>query len=55
MSLAAVAVVRLIILLVVVTLRRLTLLLLVAKIVVGQVADHVLVVFLLARLPRILL
>ena len=54
-SLTAVAVVRLVVRLVVVALRRLTLLLLVAEIVVWQVTDHILVVFLLARLPRILL
>ena len=53
-SLTAVAVVRLVVRLVVVALRRLTLLL-VAEIVVWQVTDHILVVFLLARLPRILL
>ena len=44
----------LIVRLVVAALRRLTLLL-IAEIVVRQVTDHVLVVFLLARLPSILL
>ena len=44
----------LIVLLVMVTLSRLTLLL-VTEVVVRQITDHVLVVFLLARLPVVLL
>ena len=54
-SLHTVGMVRLVVRLVVVALCRLTLLLLIAKVVVWQVTDHVLVVFLLARLPGILL